>query len=323
MIRLRKWLGHMVGLLATTAVVASPAQAQTYPTGPVRILSPQGAGGATDVAARLVAEHLGRIWGQQAILVNQPGAGGAIAARAAASATPDGHTLFMAVASTFTALSVLQPKLPFSANDFVPIGFVGEVPMAIAANKDLPVASLTELIALSKRHPGGLNIAAGFHGGVPHQTAELFRQRSGANLTPIFYPSQPQATTDVTAGRVPVTIEGMAGSIINAPVKLLAIASTMRLAARPDVPTVSETVPGFAASGWFVLVAPKGTPAAIVEKVSNDLQTVLARPDVMQRFDELNVLTRPLSLQGLSDFIRGEQQVWKPVIKEIATKAAK
>jgi tripartite-type tricarboxylate transporter receptor subunit TctC len=319
MILSRKWLGRaMVGLLVTTAVLGSAAHAQTYPTGPVRFISPLGAGGATDVAARLVAEHLGRIWRQQTLVVNQPGAGGANAARAAASAAPDGHTLFLAAASTFTSLPVLQPELPFNVNEFVPIGFVGEVPMAVAVNKDLPVGSLAELMAFSKSQSGGLNIAAGFHGGMPHQTTELLRQRTGAPLTPVFYPSQPQATTDVIAGRVPATVEGMAGTIINAPVKLLAIASRERLASRPDVPTVAETLPGFAASGWFVLVAPPGTPAAIVERVSRDLQTVLARLEVMQRFNELSILTRSMSMQGLGDFIRSEQQLWEPVIKEIA-----
>ena len=250
-------------------------------------------------------------------MINQPGAGGAIAAHAAASAAPDGQTLFMATASTFTSLPALQPGLPFEVNDFVPIGFVGEVPMAIAVNKDLPVSSLADLITLSKTQTAGLNIAAGFRGGMPHQTAVLFRQRSGANLTPVFYQSQPQATTDVITGRVPITIEGMAGTIINAPVKLLAIAARERLATRPNVPMVSETLPGFTASGWFVLVAPRGTPAAIVEKVSNDLRAVLAQPDIRQKFNDLSLLTRPLSPQGLADFIRSEQELWKPVIKEI------
>jgi tripartite-type tricarboxylate transporter receptor subunit TctC len=315
----RKWLGRVISaLFMTTAVILSPARAQTYPTGPVRLISPLGASGATDVATRLVAEQLGKIWGREAIVINQPGAGGAIAARAAASAAPDGHTLFMATASTFTSLPMLQPGLPFQVNDFVPIGFVGEVPMAVAVNKDLPVSSLADLIAISKKQTAGLNIAAGFRGGMPHQTAVLFRQRSGANLTPVFYPTQPQATTDVIAGRVPVTIEGMAGTIINAPVKLLAIAARERLATRPDVPTVSETLPGFTASGWFVLVAPRGTPAAIVEKVSTDLQAVLAQKDLRERFNELSLLTHPLSPQGLAEFIRSEQQLWKPVIKEIA-----
>jgi len=315
----RTWLGPAVaGLFVTTAVLAFPAQAQNYPTGPVRIISPLGAGGATDVATRLIAEQLGRIWEQRVLVVNQPGACGAIAARAAATATPDSYTLFMAVASTFTSLPVLEPKLPFNVNEYVPIGFAGEVPMAIAVNKDLPVNSLTDLIALSKRQPRGLDIAVGFRGSVPHQTTELLRQRAGANLTPVFYLSQPLAITDVVAGRVPIMIEGMAGTIINAPVKLLAIASREHLASRADVPTVAETLPGFAASGWFVLVAPPHTPAAIVEKVSRDLQTVLGRPDVRQRFTALNLQTRPLSLQALADFIRSEQQLWNPVIKEIA-----
>lgn len=110
----------------------------------------------------------------------------------------------------------------------------------------------------------------------------------------------------------------MAGTIINAPIKLLAIAARERLATRPDVPTVSETLPGFTASGWFVLVAPRGTPAAIVEKVSNDLRAVLAQPDIQRKFNDLSLLTRPLSPKELADFIRSEQELWRPVIREIA-----
>jgi len=248
------------------------------------------------------------------VLVNQPGAGGAIAARAAATAASDGSTFLMAVASTFAVLPETQPNLPFNVNDFVSIGFVGEVPMVIAASPTFPVNNLTELIAHSKRQPGGLNVAAGFRGGIPHLTAELFRSRSGADLATVLYPSGAQAMNDLISGRVPVGVEGLAGPMAAGQLKLLAVSSPTRLASRPDVPTVAETLPGFAASGWFALVAPPGTPAAIVRKVSDDLRVVLTLPEVMQRFDALSVSTRSMSPQELSEFIRRERQLWKPVV---------
>ena len=307
----------LVCLLATPTPAGFSAHAQDYPAGPVKFITQLAAGGGTDPAMRIVIDHLGRMWGQQTTLINQPGAGGAIAARAAAAATPDGYTLYMAIASTFISLPEIQPNLPFNVNDFVPIGFVGEVPMAIAVSPTLPVNSLPELIAYSRTQPGGLSVAIPNRGGIPHLATELFRERSGAELTYVFYPGSAQAMSDVISGRVPMIIEGLAGPLAGGQVKLLAVASPARLASRPDLATVSETVHGFAASGWFVLVAPPGTPSSIVQKVSVDLREVLDRPDVKQKFDELSLSTRSMSSQELGDFIRSERQLWKPVIKQI------
>jgi tripartite-type tricarboxylate transporter receptor subunit TctC len=316
----RNWfrLG-LLCLLATPAVIESSAQAQTYPAGPVKFITQLAAGSGTDPAMRIVTDRLGKMWGQQTVLVNQPGAGGAIAARAAAAAAPDGHTLYMAIASTFTVLPLTQPNL--NVNDFVPIGFVGEVPIAVAVSPTLPVNTLPELIASSKRQPGTFNVAIGIRGGITHLTAELFRGRSGADLTPVFYPGSAQAMSDVISGRVPVLIDGLAGPIAAGQLKLLAIAAPARLASRPSVPTVAETVPGFAASGWFVLVAPPGTPASIVKKVSDDLREALAQPDIKERFDALNLSTRSMSPRELDGFIHSEQELWKPVIKQIGLTA--
>ena len=314
----RKWLRvGLLCLLAPSAFALSPAQAQTYPTGPVKFITSLAAGGGTDPAMRVVIEQLGRMWGKQTLLLNQTGAGGALAARAAAAAAPDGHTLYMAITSAYTTLPLIQRTLPFNVNDFVPVGFVGEVPMAIAVSPGLAVNSLPELIATSKKQPGGLNVAIPTHGGLPHMASELFRRRSGADLTFVFYPGAPQALGDVISGRVSLIIEGLAGPLAGDQLKILAIASSDRLASRPDIPTVAETVPGFAASGWFILVAPPGTPASIVKKVREDLHTVLSQADVRQKLDALNVSTRPMSPQQLGDFIRSEQQLWRPVIDQI------
>jgi tripartite-type tricarboxylate transporter receptor subunit TctC len=310
------WLGILC-LLAATASISTSAQAESYPTGPVKFITQLAPGGGTDPAMRIVIDGLGKMWGQQTILVNQPGAAGVTGARAAAAAAPDGYTLFMAITSTFTVLPLTQPNLPFNVKDFVPIGFVGEVPIAIAVSPSLPVKSLPELIAYSKQQPGGLNTAIGLRGGITHLTADLFRSRSGADLTLVFYPGGAQAMGDVLSGRVPVLIDGLAGTIAGGQLKLLAVASPSRLPSRPDVPTVAETVPGFVASGWFVLVAPPGTPAAIVNKVSQDLRAVLAQPEIKEKLGVLSVSTRPMSSPELADFLSSEEALWKPVVQRI------
>jgi tripartite-type tricarboxylate transporter receptor subunit TctC len=271
------------------------------------------AGGGTDPAMRIIINELGRMWGQPTVLVNQPGAGGALAARAAAAAAPDGHTLYLPIASTFTALPAAQPNLPI--NDFIPVGFGGEVPFGIAVSPNLAVGSLPELFALSKRRPGGLNVAVALRGGTTHLATELLRMRTGVDFTTVFYPGATQAMSDVISGRVPVFIDG---SAISAPqLKLLATTSLARLPSRPQIPTVAETVPRFAASGWFVLVAPHATPAAIVQKVSDDLRVALAQPDVKEKLGALAVSSRAMSPAELANFIRDEQQLWKPVIQQI------
>jgi tripartite-type tricarboxylate transporter receptor subunit TctC len=316
--------GHWprIGLFCLLSPVLIPTPAQNYPAGPVRIITQQGAGGGTDVAMRMVTEALGKLWGQQAVLINQPGAGGALAARTVAEAQPDGHTLFLALASAFVVLPETQRNLSFNVNDFVPVGFVGEAPMAIAVSPTLPVNNISELVALSKTQSGGLNAAVAFRGGMPHLATELFASRSGAALTSVHYPTSAQSLSDVVSGRVQVIVEGLGGPVGSGQVKVLAVASRDRLTARSDVPTLAETLPGFAASGWYVLVAPRGTPPAVVDKVNVDLRTVLARPDVQQRLTDLGSLTRPLSPQQVGDFIRSEQNLWAPVVKRLGLAAS-
>jgi tripartite-type tricarboxylate transporter receptor subunit TctC len=313
-----QWLLMGLFCLVTAASPAgSTALAQAYPLGPVKFISALTAGSGTDPAMRIVVEQLGRVWGQQTLLINQAGAGGALAARTAYSAAPDGHTLLMAIASTFTVLPQLQSNLPINVDEFVPIGFIGEVPMAIAVTPALAVNSLPELIAYSKRQPGGLNVAMANRGTIPHMASELFRSRSGADLTYVFYPGASQAMSDVLSGRVPVLIDGLGGPLASGQFKILAVASAERLASRPNIPTVAETLPGFAASGWFALVAPPGTPAAIVKKVSEDLHAVLGRAEVRQSFNDLSLSMRTMSPQQLADFISSERKLWNPVIKQM------
>ena len=299
---------------------ASTAWAQDFPSKPVKIIVQTAAGSSLDVVARLVAEPLSQLWGQQPIIVNQAGAGGLIASRALAASPADGYTLFLAGGSVFVVLPVVQNNLPFDVNEFVPIGFVAEQPYTLLISNKLGVNSVTELVELSKRQPGGLDSVAGTRGGLQHLTIEWFRNRSGAKLNMIHYPGAAQASNDVIAGRVPMmmqTIAPVAGIIAAGEVKLLAVTSTGRLRNYPDTPTVAETVPGFTSSGWSILVAPKGTPAKVVQKINTDLRTVLARPEVVRKIEELGNYTRPMTPKELADFVREERDIWQPIVKQI------
>jgi tripartite-type tricarboxylate transporter receptor subunit TctC len=304
-------------LICVASAIGTAVLAEPYPAGPVKIIVQVGAGNGADIALREVARHLGEHWKQQVVVVNQPGAGGLIAARAAAAARPDGQTLFMALTSTYVALPLMQPNLPFNVNDFVQLGFVGEVPLVIAASPALPVTTLSELLTLSKKRDEGLTVAVPPRGDLPHLAFEVLRSRTGAGLTPVHYPNMSQAMPDVISGRVASAMEGLGGPSARGQLKLLAVAARTRVPAHPDIPAVSETVPDFVATGWWVLVAPRGTPSSVVQKVRADLSKVLARSDLNQKFQNLGTLTRQMSSQELSDFIRSEQQLWGPVIKRL------
>lgn len=321
---------HTAGFLFALAVAMAAlpaAQAQGYPTGPVKMVVGVGAGSSADVILRVVADHLARHWGQQVVVLNQPGAGGALAIRAAGSAPPDGATLYIALASNFVALPETQAGLPFDvARDFVPIGYIGEHPMVVAASPALGVSTLPELIALAKRRPGELNIAAGNRGSILHFSAEWLRSASGIDATLVHYPGAPQALTDVLGGRVHAMVDaasGLAGAISGGSVKALAVASEQRLPTHPGLPTVAETLPGFMAMGWFALMAPPKTPEAIARKASDDLRTILERPELKQRFFDLGTYQRPMSPAELAGFIADQQRIWKPVIAETAARMPK
>ena len=221
----------------------------------------------------------------------------------------------------FVVLPVVQNNLPFDVNEFVPIGFVAEQPYTLLTSNKLGVNSVAELIALSKKQPGGLDSVAGTRGGLQHLTVEWFRNRSGANLNMIHYPGAAQASNDVIAGRVPMmmqTIAPVAGIVAAGEVKLLAMTSTARLPNYPDTPTVAETVPGFTSSGWSILVAPKGTPPRRCAKDQRrSAHGAGASRSSSRRFEELGNYTRPMTPQELADFVRSERDIWRPIVKQI------
>jgi tripartite-type tricarboxylate transporter receptor subunit TctC len=324
-----KWTGA-IALMAAIAAFSSDARAQdTYPNKPVRIIVDSAPGSATDVSARLMADRLTQVWGQQAIVINQPGAGGSIAVRAASQAAPDGYTLYVGAASTFTALKGapgVAPNLPIELpRDFAPIGFMTEQPMFIAAAPNT-VSSLPALIALAKQKPGELSYATTGRGRITHLTMELLQSRAGIKMQMIPYTGGPTAAmADLATGRVAVVLEGysgLAGGLSSGSIKGIAVASHQRLDDFKDLATVAETLPGFFAGGWNVLLAPVGTPDAIIQKASADLRKALDESELKAKLGAMGAYLHPMTPAEVTAFAEEQQRTWRPVAEHVAKQAA-
>jgi tripartite-type tricarboxylate transporter receptor subunit TctC len=316
----RWFIAAALSLILATA--AGAAQAEDYPTRPVRLITDSAAGSAIDVPMRIIADGLSRIWGQQAVIINQPGAGGAIAARAAASAVPDGYTFGMPAVSAFVALPGDADNLPIQVpRDFVPVGSLGGAAMFITAAAWLEVKTLPDLIALAKQRPGELAYGTNGRGRLTHLTGELLQSQSGIKLLMVPYSGgTAQVLNDMMGKRLALAFDsysGVAGAIQAGSVIPLAVAATTRLDLFPDLPTAAETLPGFESGGWQVLVAPVGTPDAIVRKVNADLNKALNDPDVQQRLAKLGRTYVPMSPEETLAFIHSEQHKWAPILAQI------
>jgi tripartite-type tricarboxylate transporter receptor subunit TctC len=312
-------------LLAVSAAAQVSAQAQPYPSKPVTIIADSAAGSTPDVVLRLIADRLGQIWRQQVVAVNHPGAGGSIAARIAADSAPDGYTLYMPVLSTFISLPSAAPNLPIRVpRDFTPIGFTAENPMFVAVNPALGVAKLSDLIARAKVRPNEISCAVTGIGRLTHLTAEFLQMRTDVKLLMVPYTGGPaHATSDVVSGRVSFIVEGysgIAGAVQSGLIKALAVASEQPLTEFPDVPTVAETVPGFSATGWQILVAPLGTPETIIRKLSEDLRSVVSDPELKQKIALRGSYTRAMSPAETIAFVEAEQRKWTPVLERIGNR---
>jgi tripartite-type tricarboxylate transporter receptor subunit TctC len=300
------------------------AATEDYPAKPVRLIVQGAVGSGPDVLTRIVAEHLERTWKQAVVIVNQPGAGGLHAAQLAAGAGHDGYTLFVSTITTFVILPEMHEKLPFDLDrDFVAIGLLAQTPMMMAVAPALGVASLSEFAALARKRPNDIFYAANSRGSLPHLTAEMWRDKAGVPVTFVPYAGFTAGLQDLLGGRVSMIVESvgaLVGAIKAGTVKPLAVASTARLPTYPDVPTVSETIPGFVAVGWMAIVAPSGTPADVLRKICDDLNVALSDPALTRRFETLGAVARPMTSAQTQDFIRGEQQLWRPVVRRIGLK---
>lgn len=295
-------------------------KAESFPNRHVTIINQTPAGSGPDVICRIVGERLGQLWNQQVVVLNKPGAAGLIAAQTAASAAPDGYTLYMPTSTALVILPEINPKSGVDfERDFLPIGLMGESPMAIATATSTQIGSLPELISAAKAKPGELLYAANNRGSVPHLAGEYLRAQAGIDMRFVAYSGAAAALQDVLGGRIPVVIESLSalkGAVDNNSVKVLAFTSRQRLYEFPDVPTVSETLPGFTLTGWFALIAPKGTPHALIDKIGMDLRAVLSEPAIQQKVSVLGVYARPMSPSDTAEFIRREREAWRPVIQK-------
>lgn len=317
----RHWIIDASLALALCSV-AMPAHAQDFPTHPVRIITDSAPGSAIDVPVRIIADDLSKIWGQQAVVINQPGAGGAIAVRSGETASPDGYTFGVAAASAFVTLPGAADNLPVQVpKDYVPVGYLGGAPMFITAAPWLGIKTLPNLIALAKQKPGDVSYGVNGIGRLTHLTGELLQSRAGIKLLMVPYSGgTAQIINDMMGKRVGLVLDaysGIAGAVDAGNAVPLAVGSASRLAVSPDLPTVAETLPGFEAVGWQVLMAPPGTPDAIIQKVNADVIQAMSDPEAKKKLAALGRDDRSMSASQTLAFIQSEQQKWAPIVQQI------
>jgi tripartite-type tricarboxylate transporter receptor subunit TctC len=303
-------------------LLALPAVAQSYPTRPVRLIVPYQAGQGTDVAARYFGERLSKVLGQQFVVDNRPGAGGNIAAEIVARATPDGYTLLGAsVANAVNA--TLYRNLSFSfSRDFVPVGLIDRVPNVVIVNPSVPAATLAEFIAYAKANPGKINYASAGNGSASNTSGELFKMMAGVDL--LHVPYRASFITDLLAGQVqasfppvPLTI----GYIRDGKLRALGVTSAARSDALPGVPAVAEVLPGFEATAWHGIAAPKNTPAEIVARLNKGINASLADPTLKAKFANIGAEAAAMTTDEFGQFIRDEIEKWAKVIAFAGLKA--
>jgi tripartite-type tricarboxylate transporter receptor subunit TctC len=308
-------------VLAGSAPWPRAEAAETYPTRPVRIIVPFAAGGTTDIFARLVAEKLSQALGQQFIVENRGGAGGNIGADAVAKADPDGYTLVMGTVGTHAINSSLYARMPYDPlADFAPVAFVAGVPNLMVVNpKNVKARTVQEFIAEAKAAPKRLNMASSGNGTSIHLSGELFKQLTGVEMPHVPYRGSGPAVNDLIGGQVDVMFDNLPSSIEHAragTLRALAVTSSQRSPAMPDTPTLSESgLPGFEASSWFALFAPKGTPATITSRLNAAVNKALADPALAKRFADIGGEIRTMSPEELMSLVRSEHEKWGKVVK--------
>jgi tripartite-type tricarboxylate transporter receptor subunit TctC len=322
--KLRKrtaFVRHLVwGLTALMfgATIANNVEAQDYPTRTVRIIVPYPAGGTADVMPRILTDWLSRKWGQSVIIDNRTGAGGNIGAEVAAQADPDGYTLLATPPGPLVINQNLYPHLDFDPLKFVPITVMGRVPNALVVNPEkIPASTVKDFIAYAKANDGKLTDATQGNGTTSHLTSELFQLMAHVKLQNVPYRGSAPALNDLVAGSVDCMFDniGVSMQLVKAGrLKIIAVASPQRVASMPDVPTIAETLPGFAAVTFYALAAPPGTPAPIVEKISASVNEALHDPDVQKRFADLYAEPVGGTPQATAAYFQEEVTRWKNVI---------
>ena len=319
--QLAKRLAGAAVLAGLLGLGAGPAQAQDYPTKPVRFVVPFAPGGTTDVLARLLGEKLSASLGQQFVIDNQAGAGGNIGTAQVAKAEPDGYTILMGTVGTHAINQSIYPRLPFDPiKDFAPVTLVATVPNVLVVNPEVPVHSVAELIALAKEKPGELNFASSGNGSSIHLSGELFKSMTGVDMVHVPYKGSGPAVVDLLGGQVEMMFDNLPSSaphIKAGTLRPLGVTSKERSPTLPDVPTIAEAgVPGYEALSWFGVLVPAGTPDAVVTRLQQEIAKILADPAMRERFAELGAVPVGDTPAEFAAFIGTETAKWADVVQK-------
>jgi tripartite-type tricarboxylate transporter receptor subunit TctC len=307
-------------LAAGTAALAATsriAKAQTYPSRPVRVIVGFPAGNASDIIARLMTQSLSDRLGQQLIVENRPGAGSAIATEAVVRAQPDGYTLLMEVVTANAVNATVYPSLKYNfIRDVAPVGCIGSGSFVMLVNPSVPAKTVPELIAYAKANPGKVNMASAGNGTATHVFGELFKIMAGVDMVDVPY--RGSFLPDLLGGQVQVVFGPISQSIelIRAgKLRALAVTTTSRSASLPDIPTVGEFVPGYVASAWYGVGAPKSTPAEIIDRLNTEINAALADPRIKDRLADLGVIATPMTPAAFAKLIADETEKWSKVVR--------
>ncbi|MCL1960290.1 MAG: tripartite tricarboxylate transporter substrate binding protein [Desulfovibrionaceae bacterium] len=313
-------------MLAAGALLAASAAAlaQGYPSQAVRVVVPYPPGGPTDIVARVIAKQLGDQMGQAFIIDNKSGAGGNLGAEAVARAAPDGYTLLVATTAHAINMSMFKNPGYEVQRDFAPVSLLTQGPLVLVTSMDFPAKNVAGIIALAKSRPGGLDFASSGNGQSTHLAAELFASAAGIKLTHVPYKGSAPALTDVVAGQVPMMFDTMLSAmpfVKSGKLKALAVTSPARSPAAPDVPTVAESgLPGYEAFAWNGLLAPAGTPSAIVERLNTELKKALELPAVRDTFAAQGFVAAWTSPKETANYIHNEVEKWRNAVAQSGAK---
>jgi tripartite-type tricarboxylate transporter receptor subunit TctC len=314
---------HLAAGAAALPAVSHIAWAQEYPTKPVRIIVGFAPGGGADIAARLIGQWLSERLGQSFVIENRPGAGSNIATEAVVRAPSDGYTLLL-VSAPAAINATLYEKLSFNfIRDIAPVASISHVPHVMVVHPSFPAKTVPEFIAYAKANAGKINMASAGNGSTPHVAGELFKMMAGVNLIHVPYRSAGPALVDLISGQVQVMFDNMASSIEHiraGKLRPLAVTTTMRSETLPDVPTVSEFVPGYEVSNWFGVGAPKATPAEIIDRLNKEINAGLADPKMKARLADFGGTPLVGSPADFGKLILDETEKWAKVIKSAGIK---
>jgi tripartite-type tricarboxylate transporter receptor subunit TctC len=319
----RKFL-RLVGAAVAFPTVSGIAMAEAYPTRPVRLIIGYPPGGSADITARLMGQWLSERLGQPFVIENRPGAGTNLATEAAVRATPDGYTLFL-VAPANAINATLYDKLNYNfIRDIAAVAGIIRFPNIVVVNSSVPVKTIPELVAYAKANPGKLNMASSGNGSTIHMSGELFKMMTGINLVHVPYRGGAPAMTDLLGGQVQIMFDNLPTSaeyVKTGKLRGLAVTSLTRSDVLPDLPTVSEFIPGYEASAWYGIGVPKDTPAEIIDTLNKEVNAILADPKSKARFAELGASLLPGSAADFGKLVAEETEKWGKVVKFCGARA--